>query len=260
MDLELRGKRALVTGASKGIGLACAEVLAAEGCDLLLAARSVSGLASAARTIRERANVRIDTLACDLSKSDEQKRLCAAAGPLDIVVNNAGSNPPGEIDEIPEEVWRNAWDLKVFGYINLTRYFFGVMKAQGYGVIVNVIGNSGERMNARYILGSAGNVSLMGLTRALGARSPDFGVRVLAVNPGLTATDRAKFMLQGWSQNAYGTPDRWEEFEKQMNLPFNRMGTAEEVANVVAFLASPKAAYVSGTVVTVDGGFANRNA
>ena len=260
MDLELRGKRALVTGASKGIGRATAEVLASEGCDLVLAARGEKGLAEAAQQIRDRANVRVETQACDLSKPDEQKRLCAVAGRLDIVVNNAGSNPPGEIDAISEEVWRASWDLKVFGYINLTRFFYTAMKAQGSGVIVNVIGNSGERMNARYILGSAGNISLMGLTRALGARSPDHGVRVVGVNPGLTATDRAIFMLRGWSQDAHGTPDRWQEFEKKLDLPFGRMGTAEEVANVVAFLASPKAGYVSGTIITVDGGSANRGA
>jgi len=120
------------------------------------------------------------------------------------------------------------------------------------------VGNSGERMNSMYILGSSGNAGLMALTRALGGRSPDFGVRVLGVNPGLTATDRATTMLRNWSEQRYGTPDRWEEFLAEMNLPFGRMGEASEVANVIAFMASPRAAYVSGTIVTVDGGAANR--
>jgi NAD(P)-dependent dehydrogenase (short-subunit alcohol dehydrogenase family) len=258
MDLELRGKRALVTGASKGIGRATAEVLASEGCDLVLAARGAEGLAAAAEQIMRRTNVRVTTQTADLAKSDDQQRLVEAAAEADIVVNNAGSNPPGEIDEIDEELWRASWDLKVFGYINLTRAFYTRMKARGGGVIVNVIGNSGERMNARYILGSTGNISLMALTRALGARSPDFGVRVVGVNPGLTATDRGTYMLRGWSQAKHGTPDRWQEFEKELDLPFGRMGKPEEVADMVAFLASPRAAYVSGTIVTVDGGGANR--
>ena len=101
---------------------------------------------------------------------------------------------------------------------------------------------------------------LMGMTRALGGRSPDFGVRVVGVNPGLTNTERAERMLKGWSANAHGTPERWKEVMADMNLPFARMGEASEVAAVVAFLASERASYVSGTIVTVDGGAANRNA
>ena len=97
------------------------------------------------------------------------------------MVNNAGANPAGEIDQLTEEIWRSSWDLKLFGCIALTRAFYVCMKSQGAGgVIMNVIGNSGERMNARYILGSIGNSALMSLTRALGARQPDFGIRVLA--------------------------------------------------------------------------------
>ncbi|MBM3573680.1 MAG: SDR family NAD(P)-dependent oxidoreductase [Alphaproteobacteria bacterium] len=259
MDLGLRGKRALVTGASKGIGKAVAEVLAAEGCDLELAARGTDALAEVARAITGRTNVRVRTHAADLSRSEDQQRLAEAVGDVDILVNNAGSNPAGEIDEISDQTWRASWDLKVFGYINLTRLVYQRMKARKAGAIVNVIGSSGERMNARYILGSSGNLALMGLTRALGARSPDFGVRVVGVNPGLTATDRAKFLLRGWSENKYGTPDRGADVLKDMNLPFGRMGEPSEVADLVAFLASPRAAYITGTIVTIDGGGANRS-
>jgi hypothetical protein len=259
MDLGLRGKRALVTGASKGIGLAVAQVLAEEGCDLDLAARDGARLADIALAIGAQHGVNVHTHAADLGKSDDQKRLAAACGDADILVNNAGSNPPGELDEIEDDVWRASWDLKLFGYINMSRALYRRMKVRGAGVIVNVIGNSGERMNARYILGSSGNIALMGMTRALGARSPDHGIRVVGVNPGLTNTERSGRMLRGWSENAYGTPDRWEEFLGDLDLPFGRMGEAREVADVVAFLASPRASYVSGTIVTVDGGAANRN-
>lgn len=260
MDLQLTGKTALITGGSQGIGLACAQGLAAEGVHLHLAARTAADLEAAKAGIQRQHNVSVTTHAVDLSSGDVCRSLATTCKDIDILVNNAGAIPRGDLWMVDEATWRKAWDLKVFGYINLTRFFYTAMKAQGSGVIVNVIGNSGERMNARYILGSAGNISLMGLTRALGARSPDHGVRVVGVNPGLTATDRAIFMLRGWSQDAHGTPDRWQEFEKKLDLPFGRMGTAEEVANVVAFLASPKAGYVSGTIITVDGGSANRGA
>ncbi|MCB1738751.1 MAG: SDR family oxidoreductase [Gammaproteobacteria bacterium] len=259
MNLELDGKTALVTGASKGIGRAVAEALAREGCNLHLAARGAEGLADTAAAIRRSANVAVETHAVDLSRAHDQQALFAACADVDIVVNNAGSNPAGELDEIDEQTWRSSWDLKVFGFINLCRAYYGQMKTRGSGVIVNVVGNSGERMNPMYILGSSGNASLMAFSRALGARSTDFGVRVLAVNPGLTATDRASTMLRAWSQQKYGTEDRWREFEAQMNLPFGRMGTAAEVADVVVFMASGRAGYVSGTVVTVDGGATNRN-
>ncbi len=260
MDLELKGRRALITGASKGIGLAAAEILVSEGCHVVLAARDPERLDRAADKVRAAGTASVETIAADLGNPDDQAALAERFGDVDILVNNAGSNPPGEIDDIPEEVWRRSWDLKVFGYINMTRAFYARMKTRRQGVIVNVIGNSGERMQSRYILGSSGNSALMSLTRALGARSPDHGVRVVGVNPGLTATDRAQFMLEGWSRDAYGTPDRWQDFIEKLDLPFGRMGEAKEVADVIAFLASPRASYVSGTIVTVDGGASNRNA
>ena len=259
MDLGLQGKRALITGASKGIGKAVAEALAAEGCDLELAARGADALNALAGALSGHNRVQVGAHVADLSKSADQQKLVEACGPVDILVNNAGSNPAGEIDEISEETWRESWNLKMFGYINLTRAYYGLMKQGGDGVIVNVVGNSGERMNPMYILGSSGNAGLMALTRALGARAPDFGIRVLGVNPGLTATDRATFMLRGWSEQKFGTPERWQEMLAEMNLPFGRMAEPREIGDLVAFLASPRASYISGTVITVDGGATNRN-
>lgn len=259
MDLELRGKTALITGASQGIGRAVAEVMATEGCNVILAARDKPNLEATAAAVRGMANVTVTARAADLSKTEDQDSLAREFAHVDILVNNAGSNPPGEIDEVSEEVWRRSWDLKMFGYINMTRHFYKHMKARRSGVIVNVIGNSGERMQSSYILGSTGNVALMGLTRALGARSPDHNVRVVAVNPGLIATNRAHMMLRGYSQTQFGTPDRADEVLQKMDLPFGRMGEPREVADAVAFLASPRATYISGTVLTIDAGAANRH-
>jgi NAD(P)-dependent dehydrogenase (short-subunit alcohol dehydrogenase family) len=259
MDLGLKDSRALVTGASAGIGAAVAEALAAEGCDLFLSGRDGERLRSVAERARATHGVAIEFAAFDLSTSKDQAELASAAVDVDILVNNAGSNPAGGIESITEELWRSSWDLKVFGYINLTRRYFRKMKARRRGVIVNVIGNSGERMNADYILGSSGNLALMGLARALGGRSPDSGVRVVGVNPGATNTSRAASLLRRWSEDRFGDPDRTEEILAGLNLPFGRMAEPGEVADAVVFLASARAAYISATVVTVDGGAASRS-
>jgi NAD(P)-dependent dehydrogenase (short-subunit alcohol dehydrogenase family) len=258
MELGLRGKRALITGASKGIGYAVAEVFAEEGCNVDMASRDPAVLEEAAQKIRSAHQVNVRTFPADLSREDDRARLLQACGDDDILVNNAGSNPAGALEEIDDATWRASWDLKVFGYINMTRAFYARMKARRYGVIVNVIGTGGERMDANYILGASGNIALMGFTRALGGSSPDHNVRVLAVNPGLTETDRAVTMLKVWSQSQFGTPDRWREALEKRNLPFGRMGTSREVADAVVFLASGRSGYTSGTVVTVDGGNVHR--
>jgi NAD(P)-dependent dehydrogenase (short-subunit alcohol dehydrogenase family) len=260
MDLGLAGKRALVTGASKGIGFAVARALAAEGCRLDLAARDLGGLEAARDQLRrDLPGVAIDLHSADLARVEDQERLAASCAAADILVNNAGSAPAGHLDETTDAVWRTAWDLKVFGYINLARAFYAAMKQRRDGVILNVIGYAGERLNARYIVGTTANAGLMAFTRSLGSKAPDFGVRVLGVNPGYTATDRAERQLRVFSEQRFGTPARWREAERDLNLPFGRMARPEEIADVVAFLVSPRASYVSGTIVTVDGGATHRN-
>ena len=258
MDLGLKGKRALVTGASKGIGLAIAQGLAEEGCHLHIAARGTEALEGAATSLRGR-GVEVTTHSLDLSKVADQNRLLQACPEVDIVVNNAGSNPAGHLEDTTEAVWRESWDLKVFGYINLCRSFYRVMKDRGAGVILNIIGYAGERLNSRYIIGTSSNAALMAFTRSVGSASPDFGVRVVGINPGYTSTDRAQTMLRSISEKQLGSADRWRDVEQGMNLPFGRMAEPAEVANVAVFLVSPRASYVSGTVVTVDGGATNRN-
>ena len=260
MDLGLKGKRALVTGASKGIGRAIAESLAAEGCRVDIAGRSLEALGQAADEIGTRvsgADIRIH--GADLSKSEDQARLAEACIDADILVNNAGAAAAGSLEDAEEALWRSSWDLKVFGYINLSRDFYRAMKARRDGVIVNVIGYAGERLNSRYIIGTTGNAALMAFTRSAGSQSPDFGVRIVGVNPGYTATDRAEDQMRSFAEKKYGDPDRWRDIERDMNLPFGRMARPEEIADTVAFLASPRASYISGSIVTVDGGAANRN-
>jgi 3-oxoacyl-[acyl-carrier protein] reductase len=260
MDLGLAGKRALITGAGRGIGRAVAEVLAAEGCELVLASRGEAALEELGASLRSAYPGRaIELRCCDLSQTAAQEALAAACPDIDILVNNAGANPPGALAAIDDATWRAAWDLKVFGFINVTRHVYAGMAARGGGVIVNVIGAAGERMNAAYIVGSTGNAGLMAFTRALGAAAPADGVRVVGINPGLTATDRAQMLVRTWSESTFGDAQRWRELPQMRALPFGRMCEPQEVADLVAFLASPRAGYISGTIVTIDGGAVHRH-
>src|SRR5260370_42334263 len=187
MDLQLKGKRALVTGASKGIGFAVAQSLAAEGCHLDSGGRGVAARGQARDELRRAApGIDIRIHGADLSRLEDQQRLAQACAGVDILVNNAGSNPAGDLDAPSNEIWRNAWDLKVFGYINLTRSIFHAMKERRAGVIVNVIGYAGERLFARYIIGTTGNAALMAFTRPVPRQPPAFGVPVVPAHPGHT--------------------------------------------------------------------------
>lgn len=256
MDLNLRGSRAVVTGASKGIGLGVARTLAEEGVDLVIVARSADRLAAEAATIVSDFGVSCEPFAGDLSASADQARLAEhlAGGPLDIVVNNAGAIPAGSIADVDEATWREAWDLKVFGYINLTRLLLPRLTAQGSGVIANIIGAAADRPNPGYIAGAAGNSALVGFSKAMGSTSLRDGVRVFAVNPGLIITDRMGDILRRQALDAHGDEDRWEEFIPTDPAP----GTVEQVADVVTFLVSPRASHVSGCVLTLDGGASAR--
>ena len=147
----------------------------------------------------------------------------------------------------------------MFGYINLCRSICRAMKQRRDGVIANIIGYAGERFFSRYIIGSAGNAALMAFSCSVGSQSPDFGVRVVGINPGYTATDRAESVLRKIAESKFGSAECWRDVEGELDLPFGRMGKPKEVADVVTFLVSPRASYVSGTVVTVDGGAAHRN-
>ena len=252
MELGLRGRTAVVTGASKGIGLAVAEALAAEGCNLHLVARSREALQRNAQAIRHDHGVDVQFHAFDLSRSESIAPLQAATGTPDILVNNAGAIPGGDLLQIDEARWRSAWDLKVFGYINMSRAYYAAMQARGSGVIVNVTGLAADRLDYRYIAGSAGNSALNAFTRTLGSYSLEHGVRVLAVSPGAVETERLVTLMRTRAADQLGDPERWRELLE--GLPMGRAATVEEVANVVAFVASNRASYLSGTVITVDGG------
>jgi NAD(P)-dependent dehydrogenase (short-subunit alcohol dehydrogenase family) len=257
MDLRLKGQQVLVTGASQGIGRATAVAFAEAGCQLHLTARDAAALEEVkaeAEAIRP-GSVTLHPM--DLTAAGAVDALVARCAEVDILVNNAGVIPSGPLDSLDEAAWRAGWELKVFGYINMTRAFLPLMKARGSGVILNDIGNSGQHFDHNYVAGSSGNASLIAFTRALGGRSLDHGVRVLAVNPGPVATRRMIKIMKRRAVDLYGDDSRWQEFYS--SYPAGRPATPEEVADLIVFLASPRAGYVTGTVVTIDGGISSRD-
>ena len=256
MELNLKGRIALVTGGSRGIGFGVAQLLAAEGCDLHLASRSAENLEAARKKITASHKVNVTVHAMDLSRLDNAVRLATACGPLDILINNAGAIPQGTLTGLDDQTWREAWDLKVFGFINVTREVYRDMCARKRGVIVNVVGVGGERPTANYIAGSMANAALMAMSRALGAESADHGVRVVAVNPGATETDRQVVRWKARAKKELGDENRWRELTT--GHPLGRLATVDEVASAIVFLCSERSGYTSGTVVTVDGGASAR--
>src|SRR6202790_5167800 len=223
MDLGLRGKKALVTGASKGIGRACAEALAEEGCDVALVSRTAADLEKARGEIAGKYNVGVRVFSLDLSDSRNVDKVAAECADIDILVNNAGAIPGGNIDAIDEKRWREAWDLKVFGYINMTRRFYAQMRERRSGVIVNVLGAAGENPDFNYIAGSSGNASLMAFTRAMGGTAPRDGLRVIGINPGPVETERLVTLMRTRAETRFGDPEKWTELMKP--LAFGRAAT-----------------------------------
>jgi NAD(P)-dependent dehydrogenase (short-subunit alcohol dehydrogenase family) len=194
----------------------------------------------------------VRTISADLSSDAAVRRVAAEAGALDILVNNAGAIPPGDLLSVDDARWRQAWDLKVFGYVSFCRAVYAQMKKRRAGVIINVIGAAGESFPTNYIAGATGNASLMAFTRALGKGAPADGLRVMAINPGPVETDRLVMIRQAEAQERFGDPERWRELTASM--PFGRAATPKEIGSAVAFLASPLSAYTTGTVLTINGG------
>jgi 3-oxoacyl-[acyl-carrier protein] reductase len=175
---------------------------------------------------------------------------------IDILVNNAGAIPGGTLLDVSEATWRKAWDLKVFGYVNMCRAFYALMKARKAGVIINVVGNAADTHDPEYICGVAGNAALTAFSQSLGCVSARDGIRVVALSPGPVETDRIVSLMKKKAKDRTGSADNWQELRKP--LPFQRCATPEEIGAAAAFLASPHSGYTSGSVVTIDAGLSAR--
>ena len=252
MDLQLAGKVAVVTGASRGIGRAIAETLAAEGMLLTLAARSGDRLAELAAGLPTPALVQ----AVDLRDPDAPASVVAATvarfGRLDVLVNNAGATKRGDFLALPDADWEDGFALKFYGAMRLCRAAWPHLQA-GRGAVVNIVGIGGRTGSAEFTIGGAVNAALLNLTKALADRGVQDGVRVNAVNPGSIATDRLQGRIRVFAA-AHGVDEATAAGQMAQALRVARFGEPAEIARAVAFLASPVASYCQGVVLDVDGG------
>lgn len=255
MDLGIQHKKVIITGASQGIGEGLARAFAEQGCQLRLVARSADKLESLAEVLRREHGVAVKVLAADLTQAGAVDRIAAFAGDADILVNNAGAIPGGNLWDVDDAAWRAGWDLKVFGYINMTRVFYRLMAAHGGGVILNNIGNGGENFDFDYIAGTTGNAALMAFTRAMGGKSLRDNIRVVGINPGPVDTDRIRNVWKKRASDRLGDASRYEELMR--NYPLGRPASVAEIADLFVFIASPRSGYTSGAILTVDGGISS---
>ncbi len=244
MDLELAWRVALITGASQGIGAGIAEVFAEQGCTLRLIARSAENLEQVATDLRARFPVEVQTLAVDLAADGATKRVADWAGEVDILINNAGNPRFGDLWQVDDAGWRDTFNVKLFSAVDLSRLIYPGMKARGFGVILNNIGLAGETFDFNYVVGTSVCAAMTSFTRSLGGGSMNDGVRVVGVSPGPVATPAVTRVFVG---------------EAAERLPGKRIATIREVAELFAFLASPRSGYTSGTVVSLDGGLSSRS-
>src|ERR1700689_1870729 len=252
MNLDLKGRSVLITGASKGIGYVIAETMAAEGCNLHLAARDEAAMKDLAARLTRDHGVAVTVHRSDLGRTGDVEALGKACADVDILVNNAGDIPPGTLDQIDGETWRKAGDVKVSGYVDLTRLIYPQMCARKSGVIINIVGAAARTPNHRYIAGCTANIALNMFTQCLGGERMRHGVLVVAINPGPTVPGRHLAHVMARAKRQLGDENRWPELHAK--FPAGRAGKAEEVAELVLFLASDRAAFISGPAVDIDGG------
>ena len=252
MDLQLSGKVAVVTGASRGIGLAIAETLAAEGVRLALVARSHEQLEQLQAALPTESLVHV----ADLRGLDAAPAVIAATvarfGQLDVLVNCAGASKRGDFLTLTDADWADGFALKLFGAMRLCRAAWPYL-VTSRGAIVNIVGVGGRTGSAEFSIGGSANAGLLNLTKVLADRGITDGVRVNAVNPGPIATDRLKLRIARFAEE-----EAMDEAQAALVLPrkmgIARFGEPSEIARAVAFLASPQAAYCQGAILDVDGG------
>ncbi len=259
MDLQLGGKHVLITGGSKGIGLACAHAFLAEGARVAIVSRDAANLERAAAALRAAhpdAAPRIAIYRGDTGNAEQAhgalEQACRAGGPIDVLVNSAGAARRTPADELTPQAWADAMQAKYFACVYMLDAVVKHMAQQGAGAVVNVIGAGGKVASSIHLPGGAANAALMLVTAGLATTYAPKGVRVNAVNPGLTLTER---LSEGMAADARVQGIAVDEAlqRARSRLPLGRIATPEEIAAAVVFLASPRASYISGAILAMDG-------
>ena len=252
MDLGLKNRSVLITGGSKGIGLACARAFLDEGARVAIVSRDRRNLDQAAAQL-----VKVIAIVADLTNVDEAKRMAqdaqAALGPIDVLVNSAGAAKRYPPDELNAQSWHAAMDAKYFTYIHAMDALLPSMRARQRGNVVNIIGTGGKVASPIHLPGGAANSALMLASVGLAAVHGKFGVRINAINPGATMTDRILEVLE-LEAKAKGATVQEVLDQGQARVPLGRYADPKEIASVALFLASDHAAYVTGAVIPMDGG------
>ncbi|WP_027035669.1 SDR family oxidoreductase [Mesorhizobium ciceri] len=251
MDLGLEGKIALVSGGSKGIGFACAKLLAAEGARIVICSRSPSNIDAALSVLPGAVGIAVDLRSGDDAK-EAVDRVWQDVGPFDILVNSAGAAKRTPVQDLSPQAWRAAMDDKYFPYINVIDPVVKKMADRGSGVIVNIIGNGGKVASPTHLAGGAANAALMLATVGLANAYAGRGVRIVGLNPGLTQTGRVSEGMKAVAASQ-GISEHEALRRATDSIPIGRLADPAEIASVVAFLCSAKASYVTGVVINMDG-------
>jgi 3-oxoacyl-[acyl-carrier protein] reductase len=256
MDLGLSGKKALVTGGSLGIGYAVAADLVNEGVNVVITARDAARLNAAAQSIRGPG--RCLAISGDFSIASEVTRVTKAAasalgGPINILINNAGSTPMGRLEDTADETWLKSLNLKLMGYMRAARAVVPEMRNKRWGRIVNIIGRSAHQPRAIYMAGGAVNASLLNFTKALADEVAPDNILVTGVNPGPIDTPRLDALFAQLAGSDSASEKRYRD-DMNGSVALRRFGTPDEVSGLVVFLCSDRASYITGTCIDIDGG------
>jgi 3-oxoacyl-[acyl-carrier protein] reductase len=252
MDLNLKGKIAIVLASSKGLGKAIAITLASEGATVVIASRNAEELNATASEIKQQTGAEVMVVPTDVAKVDDTEKLINQVsgkfGRIDILVNNAGGPPFDLFEKFNDEQWQQAFELNLLSFARLSRLVLPYMQAAGSGSIINIISGSVKSVLANSVLSTSMRMGVVGMAKMMADEFGPYNITVNNVAPGLILTDRIKHTLPP-NQD----PDEAMK-QRAANIPLRRIGDPKELAALVAFLASDQASYISGTTIPVDGG------